>query len=75
MPVETDTAQVDSIKNLTQDVRRFDLRLIEPKTIDFGPGRFVSPRRMVQMIDAVLDLAMMRRCHSRRASRKHPTAE
>ena len=34
MPVETSTAQVESIKNLTQDVRRFDLRLIEPKTID-----------------------------------------
>ena len=34
MPVERYTAQVESIKNLTQDVRRFDLRLIEPKTID-----------------------------------------
>ena len=34
MPVETYTAQVESIKTLTQDVRRFDLRLIEPKTID-----------------------------------------
>ena len=35
MPVETYTAQVESIKNLTHDVRRLDLRLIEPKTITF----------------------------------------
>ena len=75
MPVETFTAQIESIKNLTQDVRRFDLRLIEPRTIDLGPSRFVSWRRMVQMIDAVLDIAMMRRCHLRRAGREHPTAE
>lgn len=33
LPIETYTAKVESIKNLTQDARRFDLRLIEPKTI------------------------------------------
>jgi len=42
MPVETYTAQVESIKNLTHDVRRLDLRLIEPKAIKFRPGQFVS---------------------------------
>ena len=42
MPIETYTAQVESIENLTHDVRRLDLRLIEPKTIDFKPGQFVS---------------------------------
>lgn len=42
MPVQTFTAQVESIKNLTHDVRRLDLQLIEPKTIDFRPGQFVS---------------------------------
>jgi CDP-4-dehydro-6-deoxyglucose reductase len=42
MPAETFTAQVESIQNLTHDVRRLDLRLIEPKTIDFRPGQFIS---------------------------------
>ncbi len=42
MPVETFTAQVESVKNLTHDVRRLDLRLIEPKTITFKPGQFIS---------------------------------
>ena len=42
MPIETFTAQVESIENLTHDVRRLDLRLIEPKTITFKPGQFIS---------------------------------
>jgi NAD(P)H-flavin reductase len=42
MPVHTFTAQVEMIKDLTHDVRRLDLRLIEPKTINFKPGQFVS---------------------------------
>jgi len=42
MPIETFTAQVESIKNLTHDVRQLDLRLIEPKTITFKPGQFIS---------------------------------
>jgi len=42
MPVETFTAQVEAIKDLTHDVRRLDLRLREPKTISFKPGQFVS---------------------------------
>ena len=42
MPIETFTAQVESIENLTHDVRRIDLRLIEPKTIAFKPGQFIS---------------------------------
>ena len=42
MPIETFTAQVESIKNLTHDVRQIDLRLIEPKTITFKPGQFIS---------------------------------
>ena len=42
MPVYTFTAQVESIKNLTYDVRQLDLRLIEPKTISFKPGQFIS---------------------------------
>lgn len=42
MPIETFTAQVESIKNLTHDVRQLDLRLIEPKTMTFKPGQFVS---------------------------------
>ena len=42
MPVETFTAHVESIKHLTHDVRQLDLRLIEPKTITFKPGQFVS---------------------------------
>ena len=42
MSVETFTAQVQPIKDLTHDVRQLDLRLIEPKTITFKPGQFVS---------------------------------
>jgi CDP-4-dehydro-6-deoxyglucose reductase, E3 len=42
MPVETYTAQVESIENLTHDVRRLDLRLIDPNTITFKPGQFIS---------------------------------
>ncbi len=42
MPIEIFTAQVESIKNLTHDVRQLDLRLIEPKTIVFKPGQFIS---------------------------------
>jgi len=42
MPVHTFTAQVEMIKDLTHDVRRLDLRLIEPKTITFKPGQFIS---------------------------------
>ena len=42
MPIETFTAQVESIKNLTYDVRQLDMRLREPKTITFKPGQFVS---------------------------------
>jgi len=35
-------AQVESVKNLTHDVRQLDLQLIEPKTITFKPGQFIS---------------------------------
>ena len=42
MPIVTFTAQVETVTNLTYDVRRLDLRLIEPKAIDFRPGQFVS---------------------------------
>jgi CDP-4-dehydro-6-deoxyglucose reductase len=42
MPIETFTAQVESIKNLTYDVRQLDMRLRESKTITFKPGQFVS---------------------------------
>ena len=42
MPIETFTAQVEMIKDLTHDVRQLDLRLIEPKTIAFKPGQFIS---------------------------------
>jgi CDP-4-dehydro-6-deoxyglucose reductase len=42
MSIQTFTAQVESVKNLTHDVRRLDLKLIEPKTIHFKPGQFVS---------------------------------
>jgi CDP-4-dehydro-6-deoxyglucose reductase, E3 len=42
MPVQTFTAQVESVENLTHDVRQLDLRLIEPKTIAFKPGQFIS---------------------------------
>ena len=42
MAIETYTARVESIKNLTHDVRQLDLRLIEPKAITFKPGQFIS---------------------------------
>jgi NAD(P)H-flavin reductase len=42
MPIETCIAQVQSIKELTHDVRRLDLRLIEPNSIAFKPGQFIS---------------------------------
>ncbi|MCI0428182.1 MAG: FAD-binding oxidoreductase [Nitrospiraceae bacterium] len=42
MRVQTFTAQVESIKNLTHDVRQLDLQLIEPKTITFKAGQFIS---------------------------------
>ena len=42
MPIETFTAQVEMVKALTHDVRRLDLRLIEPKSIMFKPGQFIS---------------------------------
>jgi NAD(P)H-flavin reductase len=42
MPIETFTAQVESVKTLTHDVRGLDLRLIDPKTIAFKPGQFIS---------------------------------
>ena len=42
MPIETFRAQVEAIKALTHDVRQLDLRLLEPKTIDFKPGQFIS---------------------------------
>jgi len=42
MPIETFTAQVESIKDLAHDVRQLDLRLIEPKSIVFKPGQFIS---------------------------------
>lgn len=42
MSIHTFTAQVESIKDLTHDVRRLDLRLVTPETIDFKPGQFIS---------------------------------
>ena len=42
MPIETFTAHVESIKHLTHDVRQLALCLIEPKTINFKPGQFIS---------------------------------
>jgi NAD(P)H-flavin reductase len=42
MPIETYTAQVESVKNLTHDVRQLDLRLIEPNTMTFKPGQCIS---------------------------------
>lgn len=42
MSVETFTAQVESVTHLTQDVCELDLRLIEPKSITFKPGQFIS---------------------------------
>ncbi len=42
MRIETYTAQVETVEDLAHDVRQLDLRLIEPKTIAFKPGQFVS---------------------------------
>jgi CDP-4-dehydro-6-deoxyglucose reductase, E3 len=42
MAVQTFTVQVESVENLTHDVRQLDLRLIDPKTIAFKPGQFIS---------------------------------
>lgn len=42
MSVETFTAQVESIKPLTHDVCELALRLIEPKSITFKSGQFIS---------------------------------
>jgi len=42
MSVETFTAQVESVTHLTHDVCELDLRLIEPKSITFKPGQFIS---------------------------------
>ena len=42
MPIQTFTAQVETIKDLTHDVRQLDLRFIEPKTIAFKAGQFIS---------------------------------
>jgi NAD(P)H-flavin reductase len=42
MPIETFTAKVEGITDLTHDVRQLDLRLAEPKTIGFKPGQFIS---------------------------------
>ncbi len=42
MSIQTYKAEVDGIKDLTHDVRQIDLRLIEPQSIIFKPGQFVS---------------------------------
>lgn len=42
MSIHTLTAQVESIKDLTHDVRRLDLRLVTPATIEFKAGQFIS---------------------------------
>jgi len=42
MSIHTFTAQVESIKDLTHDVRQLDLRLVEPPAIEFKPGQFIS---------------------------------
>jgi len=42
MSIHQVTAQVESIKDLTHDVRQLDLRLIEPAAIEFKPGQFIS---------------------------------
>ena len=40
--MQTFVAEVERITNLTQDVREVELRLLEPTTIDFQPGQFIS---------------------------------
>jgi CDP-4-dehydro-6-deoxyglucose reductase len=42
MAIQTYTAQVEESKNLTHDVRQLQLRLIEPATMAFKAGQFVS---------------------------------
>jgi len=42
VPLQTYTAEVARVRDLTHDVREIDLRLIEPATIAFKPGQFVS---------------------------------
>ena len=42
MPVAEFTANVEMVKDLTQDVRRLDLRLRDPQAISFKPGQFIS---------------------------------
>ncbi|ULA63550.1 MAG: Putative FMN reductase [Nitrospira sp.] len=42
MSIQTITAKVESIKDLTHDVRQLDLRLVEPAAIEFKPGQFIS---------------------------------
>lgn len=42
MAIHTFTAQVEAVKDLTHDVRQLDFRLVEPTTIAFKPGQFIS---------------------------------
>ncbi|MEQ1794920.1 MAG: FAD-binding oxidoreductase, partial [Nitrospira sp.] len=42
MSIATFSAHIDSVKDLTHDVRQLDLRLVEPATIEFKPGQFIS---------------------------------
>lgn len=42
MAIHTFTAEVESIKDLTHDVRQLDLRLADPPAIEFKPGQFIS---------------------------------
>jgi len=42
MAIHTFTAFVESIKDLTHDVRQLELRLSDPPSIDFKPGQFIS---------------------------------
>lgn len=42
MALHTYTAQVESLTNLTHDVRQLDLRLSDPPSIDFKAGQFIS---------------------------------
>lgn len=42
MALHTYTAQVESLTNLTHDVRQLDLRLSDPPSIDFNAGQFIS---------------------------------
>ncbi|MFO0706391.1 MAG: FAD-binding oxidoreductase [Nitrospira sp.] len=42
MALHTYSAQVESLTNLTHDVRQLELRLSDPPSIDFKAGQFVS---------------------------------